>query len=306
MNLDNSKNLLIIKSKIKKISNEYKKFKKNKFTKPSSFWDFSSSLIDYINDLSPKNMKLIRQHVALSSTGIYPLYDWGVNAFSGKSKKQLKQIPFVKKYLELIRNVPKKYHYSEPLSDPVSNIISAKIDGKLIARDGLSSQLALTNLYNMGVFDQINLRSKRCKILEIGSGFGLLAYNIKKAIKKDSTYVICDLPSTLILAATFLTNNYPNKKIYLYDPSNYSASKLPNILKKYSFVILPNYKFNDLDRILDFDLIINMASFLEMNSLQIDTYLKSIKKKKNVLFIHLIIVVLQRWEIRKNQSVKKI
>ena len=77
------------------------------------------------------------------------------NNFFGKSAEQLRQIPFIKKYLELISDIPKQYHYSEPLTDPISQFAAAKIDDKLVARDGLTYQIALTNLYNLGVFNEL-------------------------------------------------------------------------------------------------------------------------------------------------------
>lgn len=246
----------------------------------SKFWGFTHYLIKFIYDLSPKNLALIRQHTMLFSTGIYPLYDYGENHFFGKSTEQLRQIPFIKKYLELISGIPKQYHYSEPLTDPISQFAAAKIDDKLVARDGLTYQIVLTNLYNLGVFNELISKPKPSKILEIGGGYGSLAYQMNRALKSNVSYVIVDLPSTLFMSGAFLTVNTRLDEIYFYDPANYSASKLPDIINKYRYIFLPHYRLNDLMSC-SFDLIINMASFLEMTTKQLNNYLDFAHKNEN-------------------------
>ena len=114
---------------------EFDKIKQSGEFNYSKFWDFSAYLQNYINDLSPKNLALIRQHTMLASVGIYPLYDWGKYSFSGMSAEEIRQIPFIKKYLELILDIPKQYHYSEPLTDPISQFAAAKIDDKLMLKE---------------------------------------------------------------------------------------------------------------------------------------------------------------------------
>ena len=76
---------------------EFDKIKQSGKFNYSKFWDFSSLLLNYINDLSPKNLALIRQHVGMAFTGMDPLYDWGKNSFSGMSAERFRQIPFIKK-----------------------------------------------------------------------------------------------------------------------------------------------------------------------------------------------------------------
>ena len=247
----------------------------------SKFWHFTHLLLKYIYDLSPKNLYLIRQHVQHVSAGPYPLFDYDHNNFFGKNAEQLSQIPFIKKYLELIQDIPKQYHYSEPLTDPISQFAAAKIDDKLVARDGLTYQIALTNLYNLGVFNELISKPKPCKILEIGGGYGSLAYQMNRALKSNVSYVIIDLPSTLLMSGAFLTVNTRLDEIYFYDPANYSASKLPDIINKYRYILLPHYRLNDLMSCAPFDLIINMASFMEMTTEQLSNYLDFASKNEN-------------------------
>jgi len=250
----------------------------------SKFWDFTHLLLKFIYDLSPKSLALIRQHVHHVSAGPYPLFDYDHNNFFGKSAEQLRQTPFIKKYLELISDIPKQYHYSEPLTDPISQFAAAKIDDKLVARDGLTHQIALTNLYNLGVFNELTSKLKRCKILEIGGGYGSLAYQMNRALKSNVSYVIVDLPSTLLFSGSFLTVNTRQDEIYFYDPANYSASKLPDIINKYRYILLPHYRLNDLMSCAPFDLIINMASFMEMTTEQVSNYLDFSHKNENCYF----------------------
>ena len=83
------------------------------------------------------------------------------------------------------------------------------------------------------------------------------------------------------MSGAFLTVNTRLDEIYFYDPANYSASKLPNIINKYRYILLPHYRLNDLMSCAPFDLIINMASFMEMTTKQVSNYLDFSHKNEN-------------------------
>ena len=104
---------------------------------------------------------------------------------------------------------------------------------------------------------------------------------MNRALKSNVSYVIVDLPSTLLFSGSFLTVNTRQDEIYFYDPANYSASKLPDIINKYRYILLPHYRLNDLMSCAPFDLIINMASFMEMTTEQVSNYLDFSHKNEN-------------------------
>jgi putative sugar O-methyltransferase len=112
----------------------------------------------------------------------------------------------------------------------------------------------------------IFFENKKIKnICEIGGGFGSLARIILNNHCKK--YILIDLPENNLLAAFFLTNHFPSKKIYLH-------AKKGNLnfrdYKMYDIFILPS--FCALDPKIKIDFFINTRSFQEMNLKEIERY----------------------------------
>ena len=56
-------------------------------------------------------------------------------------------------------------------------------------------------------------------LLEIGAGWGGLAYQFKKVFPK-ATYIIVDLPQSIIFSATYLKTAFPDASIFISDGSS--------------------------------------------------------------------------------------
>ena len=115
-----------------------------------------------------------------------------------------------------------------------------------------------------GLLDEIS-SSRRAVLLEIGSGFGALAYLLRKVVP-NSTYICLDLPESLYFSAIYLSRFFPN--VHLADERTDWSN-----LTQYDFVFVPNYMFHRLAKArLRVDLGINTLSMSEMTELQVRTY----------------------------------
>jgi hypothetical protein len=133
-------------------------------------------------------------------------------------------------------------------------------------------RIALLN--SSGIFQRLNRRRyllpSKSLLLEIGSGFGGLAYLLRKVVPR-STYVCVDLPESLCFAALYLSRLFSNIHLANRD-TKWSR------LKNYDFVFVPNYMFHRLvDSGLAIDLAINTLSMSEMTPDQVVHYCHGIK-----------------------------
>ena len=110
--------------------------------------------------------------------------------------------------------------------------------------------------------------------VEIGSGWGGFAYQFKKTCP-NTTYVLVDLPPTMLFSGVYLTTLFPDAKALFYGEPGFKE-KIRNI-RDYDFVFLPHYYFPQLGG-QGLDLAINMISFQEMTTMQVRTYVRLLKK----------------------------
>lgn len=106
---------------------------------------------------------------------------------------------------------------------------------------------------------------RRAIILEIGSGFGGLAYLLKQIIQ-NSTYICVDLPESLCFAVLYMSYLFPNVHL-ASEETDWSN------LTQFDFVFVPNYMFHHIvESGLRVDLAINTLSMSEMTVEQVRSY----------------------------------
>lgn len=133
--------------------------------------------------------------------------------------------------------------------------------GKLVNNDVYVYHERLALLHFGGVLDYLKSK-KQPKVLEIGSGYGGLAYLVKKTVP-NCNYWCCDLPESLPFSSLYLNLTLPE----------YQHSFYPE--KSKDFCYLPNYMIDEIKQ--PFDLAINTLSFSEMTAKQVNHYLAIIK-----------------------------
>jgi hypothetical protein len=140
-----------------------------------------------------------------------------------------------------------------------------RVNGGIVNRDVMAYQERMNLLDAFGLLTELAGR-EQVRILEIGGGYGGLAYFLKQALPK-AEYFICDLPHSLLFSATYLSlvSGFQNHLVY--------PGKDPEALFTHrdGYTFVPNHLFADLlPR--PFDLVINTMSFAEMPGSTVEVY----------------------------------
>ncbi|EEE40340.1 conserved hypothetical protein [Prochlorococcus marinus str. MIT 9202] len=137
----------------------------------------------------------------------------------------------------------------------------------------------------------INSLEQNCKeifsnedklILDIGGGYGGLIRAMYHYFPKN-TYMICELPETLLLAEYFLRNCFSNKKFLHINDINFLNKNDKSFLLEFDFIfITPDIFYSLQKRIID--LTINTTSLCEMTKSSQQDYIKSIERCSNYFY----------------------
>lgn len=176
-----------------------------------------------------------------------------------------------KRYLKETRGLPDEFIAKPPR---ICGECGWEINGGIVNNDTLMYQRHLRTLYFTGVIEHLK-ELPNPKILEIGGGYGGLAYFIKKLLPNARYYMI-DLPESLAFPAVYLQIARP-EDVSIESVYDGSDKKLLNP-NGHHFTFVPNMLLSHLDNITSFDLVINTGSFGEMNRDQVRTYAEFIHK----------------------------
>jgi hypothetical protein len=140
------------------------------------------------------------------------------------------------------------------------------VSGVIVNHDTCVYQERINLLYEAGVFDWLNKRLSsrgRLRVLEIGAGYGALAYKIK-GLFPAADYWICDLPEALLFSVLYLSLSRPDCKAAIGEEA------------PYGFTFIPNYQIEKISG--KFDLVINTLSFSEMSEHQLRMYAQKVSE----------------------------
>ena len=148
------------------------------------------------------------------------------------------------------------------------------IDGALFNVDTLKYYESLIALSKAGLLAQFRANSGKGKkvVMEIGAGWGGFAYQFK-TLCPNITYIIIDLPQTLLFSAVYLRTLFPSASVLTYGDG--PMATLLKDYKSYDFIFLPHYFLDDI-RVEQLDLTINMVSFQEMTTELVDHYVRKV------------------------------
>ncbi len=234
----------------------------------SNMWSFTCGQLQYVLGLEEQYYSQIRIHTYHLDNDSYVRY---------KADTPYRQAD-EGLWRRLASMLPKSYVEGEPRC---AGEYGHEIDGMLINKNTIRNYAVIKTLHQKGIISTL-LSTEAPVILEIGAGYGGLAYHLSRIVRK-AKYVIVDLPETLLLAASYLTITCPERPLYLYDPKDIQTASTSDF-SGYDFVLLPNYALRYLNN-LRFDLAINVGSFQEMNVEQLDAYLDFLKPRlKGILY----------------------
>lgn len=232
----------------------------NPLAAPSRYWSDFCSYFDYLPGLPEESFARLRLHTYHLTADNYQTYFFG-------DREQ-----FLARLDGLVEGLPPAYRVDEP----EGGIGFRYPDGRFLSVDSVRFQRVVTSLHRRGVLARLlAIAGRRRRLLEIGAGYGGLAHHLSR-IGNPATYVIVDLPETLLFSASYLTLLNPQKKIYLYEPDSLPAALRPEHMASCDFLLVPNYRV-ELLADLRFDLVVNVASFQEMRRDQVEAYLDFVR-----------------------------
>ncbi len=143
------------------------------------------------------------------------------------------------------------------------------VDGTVVNCDTWSAQQRINGLHYGGVLDFLKRRIERrghVRVLEIGAGYGNMAYNLKRMLGPID-YHIVDLPDSMIYSSIYLNTLLAGERRTIAR----AGQPLPETGPGVTFIA--NYMFEEfLPQIGEFDFVINTLSLSEMSALQVDYY----------------------------------
>lgn len=176
-------------------------------------------------------------------------------------------------FIAITRSMPEKYIASAPR---MFGETGWEIGGRVINYDLWATQHRINALYYSGVIEHLEEAVKRkgfCKILEIGAGYGGLAYSIKNILGQHNChYSVVDLPESLLFSSIYLQTMFKNENNLVVTeetpkPANFEGN-----------TYIANYLLDDCSFAEgEFDLVINTLSLPEMSEQQIEYYASKVK-----------------------------
>lgn len=225
----------------------------------SKYWEEELSGFEYIFDASPLIIGDLRGHC---------WHITGIRAYEYRRHHSIRKGPFASKLASL-----KAVDHSN-LFVPESPILGGfghDLDGELVNLDTLKFYECLIGLDSQGFLDAFrNQGHGRSVVAEIGPGWGGFPYQFK-TLFPNTTYVLIDLPSTLLLSMIYLKTAFPDASTFVY--GDHPLSELPDRLRSFDFVFIPYYKLDQLE-LPGIKLMLNMVSFQEMTTEQVEGYVK--------------------------------
>jgi putative sugar O-methyltransferase len=225
---------------------------------PSEYWSEELRGFEYMFDASPLIIATLRQHT-------YHLT--GLRHYEYRTNRD-RAADLVRQKLEALIETG-----GDTLLVPESPELGGfgfDIEGALYNVDTLKFFEVLLALDRSSVLADLRDGEDRKLVWEIGAGWGGFAA-VYKTLFPNTTYVISDLPETMLFSATYLLTRLPDAR-FAFVPET-DISTLAADALQYDFVFTPNTVLEDLT-LPRLDLALNMVSFQEMSTPQVDDYMR--------------------------------
>jgi len=256
---------------------------------PSDYWQEELAGFDYLFDASPLIIARLREHCH---------HITGIRSYEYRNHHLHRKKLFAHK-LALLQAEDKKGLFVP--ESPLLGGFGYRINGCLVNIDTLKFYECLLALDRVNLLDQFSGKHEvQPSVMEIGAGWGGFAYQFK-TLFPDVTYVIVDLPHVLLFSSVYLKALFPEASMLVYRGNTQNRVEKPgcifmsvggqDILNPampvygdkpaehvfanahiYDFIFLPHYLLPQFD-INNLRLAVNIASFQEMTTGQVDGYI---------------------------------
>jgi hypothetical protein len=169
-------------------------------------------------------------------------------------------------YVRSSRNLPKERRVDTPRMFGESGW---EVDGAIVNYDTWSTQQRINALHGSGLLDFLQRRVERrghARIVEIGAGYGNLAYTLHRLLG-PLEYFVVDLPESMIYSSVYLDTVLPEAHCRLATPGRALPTGNPGV------TFVGNHTIAEfLPQIGEVDLVINVMSPSEMSPDQVRHY----------------------------------
>ena len=230
---------------------------------PSAYWREELAGFEYMLDASPLVLEKLRHH-SFHLTGL-KVYDYR----TGKEDR----IPKFRAKMAMLESAEGARNLLVPEAPDLGGF-GFEIDGALVNIDTLKFwevMIALDKAAVLGGFRDAspgnNDAGQRRVVWEIGAGWGGFARSFKVLFPRVS-YVIVDLPETMLFSALYLKHMFPEARFYLHETGDTEPDWSADFLL---------FAHTDLEIVRPprLDLVLNMVSFQEMTSEQVSGYVEA-------------------------------
>jgi hypothetical protein len=239
----------------------------------SNYWKEEIEGFDYMFDASPLLINKLREHC---------YHITGIRSYEYRDHHRNNSVHYENK-LNTLKGLDENNCLYIP-ENPILGGFGHNIDGDLVNIDTLKFYESLIALEKMGIISQLkNHSSRKHVVIEIGAGWGGFAYQFRQIIP-NHTYIIIDLPQTILFSGTYLKTIFPKSNHLFY--SNINEDLKQENIDNYDFIYIPNFCIEHI-KINKVNLAINMVSFQEMTNNQVNSYLENlIKMNCKYLYSH--------------------
>lgn len=222
---------------------------------PSRYWAEELSNIDYMSEASPLIVRKLRHH-AFHITGLRP-YDY--REYGDKQA-------FFERRLQALISIAGGRRLLVPES-PALGGFGYRIDGQLFNVDTIKFFEVLVGMQRAGVLESFSDAASRKLVWEIGGGWGGFAYQFK-TLFPHTTYAVVDFPELFLFSATYLATVFPGATIRYWQQDSPAFEDWGRA----DFVFIPHHQAAAALRGVRPDLLVNLVSFQEMTTAQVDAY----------------------------------
>ena len=223
---------------------------------PSAYWREELRSFEYMLDASPLIIEKLRQHT---------FHITGLRLYEYRSGKDVARRLMAEKVKALIKLGGHDLLIPEPRD---LGGFGFEIDGALYNIDTMKFYEVLIAMQRGAVLPGLRDNDERCLVWEIGPGWGGFPFQLK-TLCPNVTYVLMDFPELFLFSGVYLMTMFPEARCAFYD-----GGSLRSILEQwqeFDFIFVSNAFLDDFDPP-QLDLAVNMVSFQEMTSKQVEAY----------------------------------
>lgn len=251
-------------------------------TEHSSIWQSCVNVLDYMMDLSPKNLRNVRLHTEIFSGEFF-----NFTLFNASSQAPYDYAEGLG-YIYATESLAEKYWISEPPIfgwDCANNVFGCNYHGRIVNPEIARYQLYIENFVSTGMLEKIEKSPERSVVMEIGTGYGAIGFHLLKQTDRKVCYLVLDLPLMLLYTGCYIATHFPDAKVLTYDPANPAHKNLDDAIIDYDVVLIPNHQLSVLKNLTRIDYAINTISMAEMTPKQVQDYVDFIKPRlKNYFY----------------------